>query len=126
MTLFMFATGIENSHPTIDQGRTRVDEMESCRHYARWQEDFALVQELGRERVFSDYRIRIAQVIHEARSGKPVWQPERRTPYNDPARRQQDCARTESCRDRAGLRPCCGRRRTSAPMRRRAPEPAVF
>ena len=47
MTLFMFATGIENSYPTIDQGRTRVDEMESCRHYARWQEDFALVQELG-------------------------------------------------------------------------------
>ena len=45
------------------------------------------VQELGRERVFADYRIRIAQVIHEARPGKPAWQPERRTPYNDPARR---------------------------------------
>jgi heme-degrading monooxygenase HmoA len=45
------------------------------------------VQELGRERVFSDYRIRIAQVIHEARPGQPAWQPDRRTPYNDPARR---------------------------------------
>ena len=45
------------------------------------------VQEIGREKVFSDYRIRIAQVIHEARPGKPTWQPERRTPYNDPARR---------------------------------------
>ena len=45
------------------------------------------VQEIGREQVFSDYRIRIAQVIHEARPGKPTWQPERRTPYNDPARR---------------------------------------
>jgi heme-degrading monooxygenase HmoA len=45
------------------------------------------VQETGREKVFSDYRIRIAQVIHEARPGKPAWQPERRTPYNDPARR---------------------------------------
>jgi hypothetical protein len=45
------------------------------------------VQEIGREAVFSDYRIRIAQVIHEARPKQPVWQPERRTPYNDPARR---------------------------------------
>jgi len=45
------------------------------------------VQEVGRERIFSNYRIRIAQVIHEARPGKPAWQPERRTPYNDPARR---------------------------------------
>jgi heme-degrading monooxygenase HmoA len=45
------------------------------------------IQEIGRENVFSDYRIRIAQVIHEARPGKPAWQPERRTPYNDPARR---------------------------------------
>jgi len=45
------------------------------------------VQEMGREKVFSDYRLRIAQLIHEARPGKPAWQPERRTPYNDPARR---------------------------------------
>jgi len=43
----MFCTGIENSVPTIDGGRTRVDEMESCRHYERWREDFALVQEIG-------------------------------------------------------------------------------
>ena len=43
----MFATGIENSVPTIDGGRTRVDEMESCGHYERWREDFALVQEMG-------------------------------------------------------------------------------
>jgi len=43
----MFCTGIENSAPTLDGGRTRVDEMHSCHHYARWQEDFALVQELG-------------------------------------------------------------------------------
>ena len=45
------------------------------------------VQETGRERIFSDYRIRIAQVIHEARPDKPAWRPDRRTPYNDPARR---------------------------------------
>jgi len=43
----MFCTGIENSAPTLDGGRTRVDEMQSCGHYARWQEDFALVQDLG-------------------------------------------------------------------------------
>src|SRR5437764_7307498 len=43
------------------------------------------IQKIGREKVFSDYRIRISQVIHEARPGMPAWQPERRTPYNDPA-----------------------------------------
>jgi heme-degrading monooxygenase HmoA len=54
-----------------------------------WRVDAAhhRIQEVGRGQVFADYRIRIAQVIHEARPGKPVWQPERRTPYNDPARR---------------------------------------
>jgi len=46
------------------------------------------VQKAGREKVFSDYRIRVAQLIHEARPGQPVWQPDRRTPYNDPARRR--------------------------------------
>ena len=43
---FMFATGIENSAPSIEQGRIRVDEMEKCGHYVRWQEDFALVAEM--------------------------------------------------------------------------------
>jgi beta-glucosidase len=43
----MFSTGIENSYPTIDGGRTRVDEMETCFHYERWREDFALVVEMG-------------------------------------------------------------------------------
>lgn len=49
---FMFATGIENSYPTIrlpDGTVKRVDEMEKTRHYERWREDFALVQELGVE-----------------------------------------------------------------------------
>lgn len=45
------------------------------------------VQETGREQVFSDYRIRIAQVLHEARPDAAVWKPERLTPYNDPVRR---------------------------------------
>ena len=44
---FLFATGIENSYPTIDGGRTRVDEMEKCRHYEKWRTDFALVRDLG-------------------------------------------------------------------------------
>ncbi|MBI3654754.1 MAG: glycoside hydrolase family 1 protein [Acidobacteria bacterium] len=44
---FLFATGIENSAPTIQQGRLRVDEMEKCGHYRYWRQDFDLVQELG-------------------------------------------------------------------------------
>jgi beta-glucosidase/6-phospho-beta-glucosidase/beta-galactosidase len=44
---FIFATGIENSIPTIQGGRLRIDEMEKCGHYKHWQKDFDLVQELG-------------------------------------------------------------------------------
>jgi beta-glucosidase/6-phospho-beta-glucosidase/beta-galactosidase len=44
---FLFSTGIENSSPTIDNGRTRVDEMEKCGHYDRWSEDLDLVRDLG-------------------------------------------------------------------------------
>ncbi|SNC75987.1 glycosyl hydrolase family 1 [Hymenobacter gelipurpurascens] len=44
---FLFATGIENSNPTIHNGKTRVDEMEKCGHYRYWQKDFDLVEELG-------------------------------------------------------------------------------
>jgi heme-degrading monooxygenase HmoA len=77
------------------QSLTREDLLLS---YQIWQDEGAMtawrvhayhheVQKIGREEVFSDYRIRIAQVIHEARPGQPNWQPERRTPYNDPARR---------------------------------------
>ncbi|GAA5513011.1 hypothetical protein Dcar01_01736 [Deinococcus carri] len=43
----MFATGIENSYPTIQGGRVRQDEMAKCRHYDFWQKDFDLVSELG-------------------------------------------------------------------------------
>jgi beta-glucosidase/6-phospho-beta-glucosidase/beta-galactosidase len=49
---FMFATGIENSYPTIAlaNGKTkRIDEMEKCGHYQHWREDFALVKELDIE-----------------------------------------------------------------------------
>jgi beta-glucosidase/6-phospho-beta-glucosidase/beta-galactosidase len=44
---FMFATGIENSYPTIENGRVRIDEMEKCGHYRHWRTDFDLVQDLG-------------------------------------------------------------------------------
>jgi len=46
---FLFATGIENSNPTIQNGKLRVDELEKCGHYQHWQKDFDLVQELGIE-----------------------------------------------------------------------------
>ena len=48
----MFATGIENSYPTISlpNGKTlRIDEMEKCGHYKHWREDFQLVKDLGIE-----------------------------------------------------------------------------
>ena len=44
---FLFATGIENSNPTIRGGTVRQDELEKCGHYAQWRKDFDLVEELG-------------------------------------------------------------------------------
>ena len=44
---FMFATGIECSYPTIQQGRVRRDLLAECGHYDRWKEDLGLVKELG-------------------------------------------------------------------------------
>jgi beta-glucosidase/6-phospho-beta-glucosidase/beta-galactosidase len=47
---FLFASGIENSYPTIQDrhGRaTRVDEMEKTGHYLRYEEDLRLARELG-------------------------------------------------------------------------------
>jgi beta-glucosidase/6-phospho-beta-glucosidase/beta-galactosidase len=44
---FMFATGIECSYPTIENGRWRRDEMESTRHYQDWQHDFELARRVG-------------------------------------------------------------------------------
>ena len=43
---FLFTTGIENSYPTLATGR-RIDQMEKCGHYARWEEDFALLSTIG-------------------------------------------------------------------------------
>jgi beta-glucosidase/6-phospho-beta-glucosidase/beta-galactosidase len=47
ISAFMFATGIENSAPTINNGRVRVDEMEKCGHYKYWKKDFELLQDMG-------------------------------------------------------------------------------
>jgi len=47
MSGFLFATGIENSIPTIDGGRVRMDELDKCGHYTHWETDFALVREMG-------------------------------------------------------------------------------
>jgi beta-glucosidase/6-phospho-beta-glucosidase/beta-galactosidase len=50
MREFLFATGIENSYPTIELPNGtigRVDEMAKCGHYEHWREDFGLVKQLG-------------------------------------------------------------------------------
>lgn len=47
---FMFATGIENSYPTIvlpDGTVKRVDELEKTDHYRQWEKDLELVTSLG-------------------------------------------------------------------------------
>ena len=49
---FMFATGIENSYPTItlaDGTIKRIDEMEKTGHYKYWKDDFRLTKEMGIE-----------------------------------------------------------------------------
>lgn len=49
MSEFMFATGIENSYPTIEwKGKTiRQDELAKTKHYENWRDDFRLLKELG-------------------------------------------------------------------------------
>src|SRR6267154_6044669 len=59
------------------------------------------VQETGRQKVFADYRIRIAQVIHEERPEKTAWRPERLSPYNDPQRRPPTFVLASESRNRA-------------------------
>jgi beta-glucosidase len=43
---FFFATGIENSYPILSTGR-RIDQMEKCGHYDRWEDDFGLLADIG-------------------------------------------------------------------------------
>src|SRR5688500_17502205 len=58
ITNFMFATGIENSNPTINGGLTRIDQMEVCGHYRHWRTDFDCVEDLD---------------IHFLRFGPPLY-----------------------------------------------------
>ena len=44
---FMFATGIECSYPTIEEGTWRRDEMDATRHYESWRRDFELARRIG-------------------------------------------------------------------------------
>ena len=55
--LFMFATGIENSYPTIHNRRLRVDEMDKGGHYTHWRTDFDLLEDLN---------------VHTLRYGPPI------------------------------------------------------
>ncbi|MDU6750008.1 MAG: SDR family oxidoreductase, partial [Bradyrhizobium sp.] len=66
--------------------------------YQIWQDEGAMtawrvhahhhdIQTLGRDKVFSDYRLRVAEMAHEVKPGHAAWQPERRGTYNDPKRR---------------------------------------
>ena len=44
---FMFATGIECSYPTIENGKVRRDLLEEGGHYKYWREDLRLVKDMG-------------------------------------------------------------------------------
>jgi len=47
MAEFMFATGIECSNPTIDNGRWRRDQLYETDHYKYWRRDLELTREIG-------------------------------------------------------------------------------
>src|SRR5436190_4141291 len=68
--LFLFATGIENSSPTINGGRTRICEMQKCGHFHRWKEDLDLVEDLGVR--FVRYGVPLYKVY--LGSGKYDWE----------------------------------------------------
>jgi len=63
----MFATGIENSYPTIGPNRTRIDEMDKCGHYRHVDDDFDRVEELGVE------FLRYGPPIHTTWLGRGKW-----------------------------------------------------
>jgi beta-glucosidase/6-phospho-beta-glucosidase/beta-galactosidase len=66
---FMFATGIENSYPTIalpDGTTKRVDSMAKADHHRRWREDFEKVKELGIE------FLRYGPPYHQAHRGPGI------------------------------------------------------
>ncbi len=44
---FIFATGIESSYPTIENGQWRLDQLQASGHYRRWREDLELARLVG-------------------------------------------------------------------------------
>jgi beta-glucosidase/6-phospho-beta-glucosidase/beta-galactosidase len=47
MAEFMFATGIECSYPTVENGRWRRDQLHETDHYKYWRRDLELTKEIG-------------------------------------------------------------------------------
>jgi heme-degrading monooxygenase HmoA len=54
---------------------------------ARWRThgEHHIAQTAGRQGIFDDYRLRVAQVLRVETPGKPAWQATRLNTYNDPA-----------------------------------------
>ena len=65
MPEFMFATGIECSYPTIENGRWRRDQLEETGHYRHWRRDLELVRELGIKYLRYGFPIHL---VHHARN----------------------------------------------------------
>ena len=64
---FLFATSIETGYPLIAGGH-RIDRMDLCGHYARWEEDFALVRGLGLDALRygpAYYRVHVAPDVYD-------------------------------------------------------------
>ena len=67
---FMFATGIECSYPTIDNGKTRRDLLAECRHYECLAEDLNLIKDLGLKVV----RYGLPYYLISRRQGRYDWE----------------------------------------------------
>ncbi len=67
---FMFATGIECSYPTIENGKVRRDLLEECGHYERFEEDLHLIKDLGLKVV----RYGLPYYKIAAREGRYDWE----------------------------------------------------
>ena len=64
---FLFGTTIDSGYPTVAGGH-RIDRMDLCGHYARWEEDFGLVRELGLDTLRygpAYYRVHVAPDVYD-------------------------------------------------------------
>ncbi|HEU4565507.1 MAG TPA: family 1 glycosylhydrolase [Gemmatimonadaceae bacterium] len=76
----LFASGIDNGCPIIP-GRGRVDVMDACGHYARWEQDFELARELGVQ------ALRYGPAYHRSHVGPDRFDWD---PCDEPMRRLRD------------------------------------